>query len=46
MDTSYLKDKPSGFILAIWEAMEDMQDAYPHLELGLSGFMFCVIIRL
>jgi len=45
MDLNYTKDKGYEFVLHIWKAMEDLQEKYPHLELGWYGFIFMVVYR-
>ena len=38
MNTNYLKGKPEGFILIVWEILEDVQNAHPYYNFGWDGF--------
>ena len=38
MNTTYLRDKPE-MARALWLAMEEAQDLYPHYWLGWDGFV-------
>ena len=42
MDLKYSTDKPSALQI-MWEAMEAMNEEFPHLRFGWNGFLIMVV---
>ena len=45
MTTDYSNDRPTAFIMWVWEVVESWQEKYPYYEFGWDGFAMILILR-